>query len=447
MFKKDFLWGSASAAYQIEGAYNADGKGVSIWDVWAHLPDKTFEDTNGDVATDHYHRFKEDVALMKEQGLKAYRFSIAWTRILPDGVGKINEQGILFYNQLIDALIENDIEPVVTLYHWDLPQALQDKYEGWVHPQIIEDFVTYSKVCFEHFADRVKVWIVMNEPNIFTHLGYIQKLHPPGICDETLYLKAYHHTAMAHAQTVIAFKASGYKGIIGSSIAYGPGYASSESIEDQEALTHYHATGPWWYMDSYYKGQYPELAVKYYQQKGVMPEISADDLKIMQQAAVLSDFIGINYYQTAMVKAHAETIHEHVKNPNTKHTDWGWAIDPEGLKYGLKLLKERYNLPVIISENGLGAYDTVDEHGEVQDAYRIAFLKDHIKACAEAVSEGVDLIGYMTWSFTDLLSWLNGYKKRYGFVFIDFEDEKLPRIKKQSFDWYKNVIEKNGVDE
>ena len=447
MFKKDFLWGSASAAYQIEGAFDADGKGVSIWDVWAHLPSKTFEGTNGDVATDHYHRFREDIQLMKEQGLKAYRFSIAWTRILPEGVGALNLKGIAFYNMLIDALIENGIEPVVTLYHWDLPQALQDKYEGWVNPQIINDFVAYSKVCFEHFADRVKVWIIMNEPNIFTHLGYIQMLHPPGICDEALYLKAYHHTAMAHAHTVIAFKSMGYQGIIGSSIAYGPGYAFSDQTEDVMALEHYHATGPWWYIDSYYKGEYPELGTSFYREKGVFPYISPDDLHIMKTAAPLCDFIGINYYQTAMVKASVENGHIHVKNPNTKHTDWGWAIDPEGLKYGLKLLKERYNLPVLISENGLGAYDVLDDSGEVKDDYRIDFLRDHIKACADAVNEGVDLLGYMTWSFTDLLSWLNGYKKRYGFVFIDFEDKRLPRYKKQSFDWYKKVIEKNGLDE
>lgn len=445
MFKKDILWGSASAAYQIEGAISEDGKGTSIWDVWSHIEGKTFQGTNGDIATDHYHRFKEDIALMKEQGLEAYRFSIAWTRIIPQGRGEVNPRGIEFYNELIDELLENDIEPVVTLYHWDLPQALQDQYEGWVDQQIVEDFLAYSEVCFKAFGDRVKYWIVMNEPNIFTELGYISALHPPGQKNEHLYLKAYHHTALAHAKTVMKYKAMGYSGMIGSSIAYGPGYAASDAKEDLLALEHYHARGPWWFMDSYMRGTYPQLALDYYENKGVLPVFTEADMQVLKEASKAVDFIGINYYQTTMVKYHEDKGYEPVKNPNVPHTDWDWAIDPKGLTYGLIMLKDRYGKPILISENGLGAYDQVDEAGQIIDDYRIDFLRDHILACQEAVKEGVDLLAYMTWSFTDLLSWLNGFKKRYGFVYVDFEDHSLKRIKKKSFYWYQEVIKNNGI--
>ena len=467
MFKKDFLWGSASAAYQVEGAYNSGGKGPSIWDEWAHIPGKTFEATNGDVACDHYNRFVEDIDLMAQMGLKTYRFSISWARILPEGRGHINPEGIAFYNRLIDELCEKGIVPMVTLYHWDLPKALQDAYLGWESPEIVKDFAEYATICFEHFADRVKHWIVMNEPNIFTSLGYMLKLHPPGICDEATYLKTFHHTVLAHAQAVVAYKEKGYNGLIGSSIAYSPSRAASDSAEDLEAQKNYDATGPDWYIDSYYKGEYPKRAIDYYELKGVMPFVSDADVALMKKGAALCDFIGINYYQTSMVKYNPPDgvgfggmntsgkkgtqsengvpgLYKYVRNEALDYTDWDWAIDPDGLRLGLELLHERYGLPIVISENGLGAYDTLNDLGEIDDHYRIEFLRRHILACRQAVENGVGLLAYCTWSFTDLLSWLNGYKKRYGFVHIDFESGTLQRRKKKSFDWYKSVIESNG---
>lgn len=467
-FSEDFLWGSASAAYQIEGAYNQGGKGPSIWDEWAHLPGKTFEGTNGDIACDHYHRFAEDVELMAEMGLKTYRFSIAWARIMPLGSGEINPEGIAFYNRLIDLLLAKNIVPMVTLYHWDLPKALQDTYGGWVSRQVVEDFVEYAAVCFASFGDRVKHWIVMNEPNIFTGLGYMLKLHPPGVEDEVQYLEAFHHTVLAHARTVILFKERGYGGIIGSSIAYSPSRSASDLPEDLEAQRNYDATGPHWYLDSYFKGRYPERGVDYYRNKGVMPQVSIHDFEVMKRGAELTDFIGINYYQTSMVghnpidgvgfsgmntegKKGTQTengvpgLYKHVKNESLEYTDWDWAIDPDGLRLGLEALHMRYNLPIIISENGLGAYDTLTETGEIEDDYRINFIKQHIDACRIAIEHGVTLLAYCTWSFTDLLSWLNGYKKRYGFVYIDFESGSLKRTKKKSFYWYKDLIKREGT--
>lgn len=465
-FNKEFLFGSASAAYQVEGAYQEDGKGISVWDEWVRLEGKTFEGTNGEIASDHYHKYKEDIALMKEMGLKAYRFSISWTRILPAGRGKIEAKGLEFYHQLIDELIAAEIEPVVTIYHWDLPQALQDEYEGWESRKIIDDFTAYSKLLFEEYGDKVKYWIVLNEPNIFTQLGYLLAMHPPGKKDMKTYLKAYHHTALVHANVVKLYKAMGYKGYIGSSIAYTPGYSATEKEEDKEAKRRYYETVNWWLMDIYQTGKYPAWGYELFKSQGIAPEITEEDQKVLQESGKLTDFIGINYYQSATLahnpidgvclgelnvsgekgtskESGIPGLYKQVMNPRLKYTDWDWAIDPDGLRYALVEIKNRYGKPIFISENGIGAYDTVID-GEIHDSYRIDYIKEHIKACHDAVLEGVDLWGYCTWSFTDLLSWLNGYRKRYGFVYIDFDHEELPRMKKDSFEFYKEVIQTNG---
>lgn len=467
MFAETFLWGSASAAYQVEGGFKQEGKGNSVWDIWSHLEGKTYNGTNGDIAADHYNRFIEDIDLMEKQGLKAYRFSIAWTRLLPEGRGYINEKGVQFYNNLINELIKRNIEPIVTLYHWDLPQKLQDEYGGWECKRIIDDFVEYAELCFKSFGDKVKYWIVMNEPNIFTALGYQMALHPPGKVDEKLYLKTYHNTALAHGKTVLVFKEMRLEGYIGSSIAFSPAYSASCKDEDVKALDNYYQIGPWWFTDIYYKGEYPQKGIGYYRSKGTLPDIKEEEVLMLKKAAEKVDFIGINYYQTAMI-AHNPLdgvgfqgmntdgkkggqkengvlgLYKSVKNKNLEYTDWDWAIDPDGLRYGLIELTNRYRLPILISENGLGAFDVLNNNGEVEDDYRINFLREHIIACKKAIQQGVDLIGYCTWSFTDLLSWLNGYRKRYGFVYIDFENKSLTRIPKKSYYWYKKVIETNG---
>jgi 6-phospho-beta-glucosidase len=356
---------------------------------------------------------------------------------------------------------------MITLYHWDLPKTLQDEYKGWESRLIVEDFVAYAKLCFDYFGDRVKHFIVMNEPNIFTSLGYQLKLHPPGISDERIFLKTFHHTVLAHSYAVLAYKEAGYDGMIGSSIAYSPSYAASDKTEDLKAQIMFDATGPLWYLDSYYKGEYPSEAVVYYKKMGIMPEVTETDKKVMKASSKLCDFIGINYYQTAMVgfnpidgvgfggmntsgKKGTQSengvpgLFKFVKNESLEYTDWDWAIDPDGLRMGLETLKERYNLPIIISENGLGAYDAIMDSGEINDEYRIDFIKKHLLACNQAMENGVELLAYCTWSFTDLLSWLNGFKKRYGFVHINFEDGTLKRSKKASYYWYKSVIETNG---
>ena len=467
-FNENFLWGSASAAYQVEGAWNQDGKGKSVWDIYAKIPGKTFEGTNGDVAVDHYNRYKEDVALMAEMGLKAYRFSVAWTRIYPEGRGEVCEAGLKFYENLIDELIKNNIEPIITLYHWDLPQALQDLYGGWESREIINDFNNYCVTLFKRFGEKVKHWVSLNEQNVFINFGYMTAQHPPGVKDQKRMLQANHIANLANAKVIESFHQYVPNGKIGTSFAYTPVYPNT--CTQQHVLATENAedlTCNWW-LDVYCKGVYPSFAMKYYEKVGVAPVIEDGDMELLQKAK--PDFIGINYYQTGAFESNGldgvgaaegmnnsgkkgttkdsgiPGVYKTVKNPYIEYTNWDWAIDPAGLRVALRRLTNRYNLPILITENGLGEFDKLEADETVNDEYRIKFLGDHIKACKEAITDGVELLGYCTWSFTDLLSWLNGYKKRYGFVYIDNESEELKRIKKNSFYWDKNVIETNGEE-
>lgn len=468
-FPENFLWGSASAAYQVEGAWDKDGKGLSVWDVYAKLPGTTFKGSNGDVAADHYGRYKEDVALMAEMGLKAYRFSIAWTRIYPEGRGKVNEAGIKFYNDLIDELIRNGIEPVITLYHWDLPKALMDAYGGWESREIIEDFNNYAVTCYKAFGDRVKYWVSLNEQNIFIGLGYMQALHPPGVSDKKRMLQANHIAFLANARAIVSFREHVKEGKIGPSFAYGPAYARTSKPEDILAFENAEEIMAHWWMDVYTFGRYPEFAMNLYKNQGIAPEILAGDMELLRQAT--PDFMGLNYYQTQTVEANPldgvgeqstfnttgqkgttkamgiPGVYRSAVNENLQRTNWDWTIDPDGLRVALRRIMNRYHLPVLITENGLGEYDILNDDETIHDDYRIAYLSAHIRACQEAVTDGVDLMGYCTWSFTDLLSWLNGYQKRYGFVYINREEtdlKDLRRIRKDSFSWYKRVIASNG---
>lgn len=467
----DFLWGSASAAYQIEGAYDVDGKGLSNWDEFVRIPGKTFKETTGDVAVDHYHRYQEDIALMAEMGLKTYRFSIAWPRIFPKGKGAVNMAGVAFYEAIIDECLKFDIEPMVTLYHWDLPLALQEEYGGWESPKIIADFVNYATYLFKHFKGKVKYWITLNEQNVFTGQGWITATHPPGkFNEEKLYYIVNHHAFLAHAKTVLAFKEIIPDGKIGASFAYGPSYAENCDPKNAMAKLDYDNLRNYWWLDMYGYGRYPKNAYRRLKEKGVAPLVTAEEAKIFQAAAQKVDFMGVNYYQTAVVAYNPldgaapfgevnnsgkkgsnqvtgePGVYKNLPNPYLQTTDWDWTIDPMGLRYACKEITSRYDLPIIISENGLGAFDTKTKDDQIHDAYRIAYLNAHVRELMQAVHEGCDIWAYCTWSFTDLLSWLNGYQKRYGFVYVD-QDEvggSLDRYKKDSFYWYQEVIQTNG---
>ena len=468
-FPKDFLWGSASAAYQVEGAWDEDGKGPSVWDLYTKIEGTTFKGTNGDIAVDHYHRYKEDVALMAEQGLKTYRFSIAWSRIFPQGKGELNEEGLAFYDRLIDELLKYEIEPMITLYHWDIPQALMDEYGGWESRQVIEDFNEYAITLYKRYGDRVKYWVSLNEQNYFISYGYETALHPPGVSDQKRFYEVNHIANLANAKVIQSFRKYVPNGLIGPSFAYKPYYPKDShpknilAFENSEDLMNY------LWMDIYAWGIYPPAAWKYLEDHHLTPTIEEGDWELLKSAK--PDFMGVNFYRTTTVEHNpleggvsigvkntsgkkgstkdsgVPGMFKTTKNPHLEATNWDWEIDPQGLRIGLRRINNRYGLPVLITENGLGEFDKLEDGDVINDDYRIDYFNSHLKAIQDAISDGVDVLGYCSWSFTDLLSWLNGYQKRYGFVYVDRDEESektLRRIKKKSFYWYKEVIEQNG---
>lgn len=469
-FPKDFLWGSASAAYQVEGAWNLDGKGKSVWDEFVRIPNKTFKGSNGDVAVDHYHRFKEDIALMAEQGLKTYRFSIAWTRILPDGRGEINQKGLDFYSDLINELLKYGIEPIVTLYHWDLPQALEDAYGGWESRQVIQDFTNYAKILFDAYSDRVNYWVSLNEQNVFMMHGFLMASHPPAVTDPKRMYAANHIANLANASVIKAFRDGKYPGKIGPSFAMSPAYAVDCQPGNVIATENMLDLFSNFWMDVYVYGRYPKVTLKNLAKNGLAPVFEAGDKDLLK--AGKPDFMGVNYYQSMTIasnpldgvtmtgeanysgkkgttkEAGQPGMYKIVSNPYLEKTNWDWTIDPAGLRISLRRISSRYDLPILITENGLGDFDTLEADGQVHDQPRIDYLKTHCLAIQEAITDGVEVLGYCTWSFTDLLSWLNGYQKRYGFVYVDRDEtneKELKRYKKDSFNWYRDVIRTNGA--
>lgn len=462
-FPKDFLWGASTSAYQVEGAYNEDGKGLSVMDV-TPVPEGT---TDFKVTSDHYHHYKEDVALLAEMGFKEYRFSIAWTRIIPDGDGEINPKGIEFYNNLINELVKNNITPVVTLYHFDLPQALQDKYGGWSSRQCIKDYERYVRVCFENFGDRVHYWLTINEQNMMV-------IYQSGGMNLHEKYQANHHMLLAQARAMIAC----HEMLPDAKIAPAPNitvvYPASSSPEDYLASMDYNQLRNRMYLDVAVFGKYPEAFMEYLNQRGVDLDIEAGDFETL--AAAKPDFIAFNYYggttvkyisiedgEKAMAEAKAKGgaaefmvglmtepgLAQGCANPLQKRTSYGMGIDPTGLRATLRQLWERYHLPLLITENGCGVPDTLEEGDKVHDDYRIDYLRAHIHACQEAITDGVDLMGYSPWSAIDLVSTHQGITKRYGFVYInrdEFDLKDMRRIRKDSFYWYKKVIASNGED-
>ncbi|MEG0295107.1 MAG: glycoside hydrolase family 1 protein [Clostridium sp.] len=466
-FPKDFLFGAASASYQVEGAWDKDGKGVTNWDIFSKIPGKTFEGTNGDVAVDHYNRYKEDVRLMAEMGLESYRFSISWARIIPDGDGEVNEKGIEFYNNLIDECLKYGIVPFVTLYHWDLPNNLEEA-GGWTNKRLIDAFAKYSEVCFRAFGDRVKHWITFNESIVFCQLGYLEGAHPPGIVnDPKKYFQATHNVSVAHAKAVKIYKELKQYGEIGITHVFSPAFSTDGSEENEIATNHANYYEIYWYYDPILKGEYPKYVVDQLDEKGYTPDWTQEELALLKETADMNDFLGLNYYQPRRVEKYNEVIEikqEEKERPTGKpgnpsfdkvyrtvmmddkvYTKWGWEISAEGFLDGVRMLKDRYgDVKLYITENGLGDEDPIIEN-EIVDVPRIKFIEEHLKAVKMAIAEGINLKGYYAWSVIDLLSWLNGYKKQYGFIYVDHKNN-YERKKKLSFHWYKNVIETRGEE-
>ncbi|KAE9560605.1 aryl-phospho-beta-D-glucosidase [Companilactobacillus bobalius] len=471
-FPEHFLWGAASAAYQVEGAYNTDGKGPSIWDEFSKIPGKTKHNTNGQIAVDFYHHYKEDIVLMAEMGLKAYRFSVSWSRILPNGEGEVNQEGLDFYEKVIDELQKHQIEPILTLYHWDLPEVLQTKYGGWESRHTIDAFVEYCRILFDKFGTKVKYWITFNEQNVFTSLGYRWASHPPNVSDSKRMFQANHIVNLANAKAIQTFHQVVPQGKIGPSFGYGEVYPLTSSPADVLAAVDANQFNNDWWLDVYCRGEYLERIMRLLKQMHIAPDVTIEDKKVLQTGK--PDFLGINYYHGGTVKAPdtekvitgknfdkidpylmagdaqsntpESQLFQSVENPYLDKTNWGWEIDPIGFRIALRQVYEKYRLPLIITENGLGAFDKL-EGGQVDDQYRIDYLNDHLVQVGKAISDGVPVFGFCAWSFTDLLSWINGYDKRYGFVYIDRDDyspKSLLRIKKKSFNWYQRIIETNG---
>lgn len=455
---KEFLWGGATASYQCEGGWNEGGRAESMWDKYLH--EENLE--NGDVASDHYHRFKEDIKMMKEGGHTGYRFSLAWPRIIKNLEGEINQEGIDFYNEMIDTCLENGITPFVTIYHWDLPQYLEE-LGGWLNRKTCEAYMHYAKVCFDAFGDRVVHWSTFNEPRYCIFSGYLIGNYPPGHQDLQETLTGSYYLMLASAMAVKAFREGGYKGQIGIVHSFAPVYGIDGTVKTRIAMRFADNFFNNWILDTAAMGEIPGDMLGELSKSCDLSIMLLEDLEIIKNNTV--DFLGLNYYARAVVKPYetgettlivnnagskakgtSQTIikgwFEQVRPESSRYTEWDTEIFPEGLYEGIRQVWKKYHLPVYITENGIGLYEdvTVDQ---VEDEERIQFMNMHINAILNAKDEGCDVRGYFAWSPFDLYSWKNGTEKRYGLVAVDYEDN-LKRKPKKSYYWFKNVIETRG---
>ncbi len=444
-FPADFLWGTATASYQIEGAVREDGRGETIWDRFSSTPGNVYLDQNGDVACDHYHRYREDVRLMRDIGLRSYRFSIAWSRIFPRGGGGLNPVGLDFYQQLVDELLEAGIVPMVTIYHWDLPQALQDK-GGWQRRDTVKYYLDYAATLFERLGDRVKLWITQNEPQVVSHLGHGTGEHAPGIRDEAAALEVAHHLLLSHAQAVQLYQEyRGTEGKIGISLNLSPVYALSDSPEDRQAAAYCDGFHNRWFLDPVFTGRYPQDILEISRKRFDAPTIKAGDAEDFRRAAI--DFLGVNYYLRLTVRGpeKSDELFTPVRpgRAGVRLTEMGWERFPEGLYALLVRVQKDYNpAEIYITENGVAFKDQTIRDGRVQDDDRIKFLKDHFAAAHRAMRQGAKLKGYQVWSLMDNFEWSYGYSKRFGIVRVDYQT--LERMPKKSAYWYGRVIAENG---
>lgn len=457
-FPQGFTWGTATSSYQIEGAWLEGGKGLSIWDAFSHIPGKILNGETGDIACDHYHRVREDVALLARMGVTAYRFSISWPRIMPAGYGAVNQEGVKFYSDLIDALLEHHVTPVVTLYHWDLPLALQLEHDGWLNPRMADYFRDYAEVCFNSFGDRVKHWITLNEPWVVAILGYGQAIFAPGRISTSEPYQAAHNLIRAHAYAVDVYRSKfrGQNGRIGITNNCDWREPLTDSEEDRNAAERALEFFLGWFADPIYKGDYPASMRERVGER--LPRFEPGDVALIRGS---SDFFGLNHYTTMYAsEAGGEDLEDYVygnggisedqgvrltNDPEWKQTVMGWNIVPWGLRKLLEWIDRRYDHPeIVITENGC-AFDDTPVNGRIQDTERIDFLKGYLGECHNAITNGVNVTGYFLWSFMDNFEWALGYSRRFGAHYVDFKT--LERIPKDSAGWYARVIKANGLSE
>ncbi|NLE45556.1 MAG: beta-glucosidase [Chloroflexi bacterium] len=445
-FPSDFVWGAAAASYQIEGGAYEDGKGLSVWDMMCRQPDKIWEGNTGAVACDHYHRGREDARLMGELGLQAYRLSTCWPRVLPEGTGAVNPKGLAFYDELVDALLENGVQPWVTLFHWDYPYALFCR-GGWLNRDSVDWFADYTGVIVDRLSDRVTHWMTQNEPQCYIGLGHQTGEHAPGLrlgFEEILL--ATHHSLLAHGKSVQVIRARAKTPPVVGAAPVGvvkmPATTLPEDVDAARTLM-FSITGKdcWnntWFADPVVLGNYPQDGLDLFAEE--MPEIRDGDMATICQPL---DFYGVNIYNGQVVRADQDGAAV-VQGPDGPPlTTMTWRVSPESLYWGPRFLYERYKLPVVVTENGMANTDWVHLDGKVHDSQRIDFLTRYLRAYRRAIEDGVEGKGYFQWSIMDNFEWAHGYKQRFGLVYVDFATQQ--RIPKDSAYWYREVIASNGA--
>ena len=437
-FPDGFVWGVATSAYQIEGAVSEDGRGESIWDRFCRIAGKVDNGESGDVACDHYHRYPEDVALMAELGVDAYRFSLAWPRLFPDG-RRFNPKGLDFYERLVDLLLDRGITPAVTLYHWDLPQALQDE-GGWTNRDTAYRFVEYATAAFDGLRDRVGMWITHNEPWMASFISHLRGVHAPGLTDLQAALRAAHHILISHGQAVRACRSVGLGAPIGITLNLFATYPASDTPEDRAAAEASNGYTNGWFLDPIFRAAYPADTIGRFERAGAKMDFVADGDMAAISAPI--DFLGVNYYSPRRVSAADEEFGWRVQpaqESGAPLTAIDGEIYPQGLTDLLVGLRRNYgSVPLYVTENGMALHDEVDADGRVHDGARIRFLERHFEAARAAIEQDVDLRGFFVWSLLDNFEWAMGYAPRFGVVYVDFETQQ--RIPKDSFYFYRDWI-------
>lgn len=436
-FPQGFIWGAATASFQIEGATHEDGRGDSVWDAFCRTPGKVANGADGSVACDHYHRYRQDVALMRELGLPNYRLSVAWPRIMPDGVGAVNSKGLDFYDRLVDALAESGIAPAITLFHWDYPTVLQAK-GGWAHPDAGKWFGDFADVVFDRLGDRCKRWITLNEPWCFAYLGHGNGMHAPGEQSETRPYEVGHGLLLGHGEAVARYRALNQGGEIGITTNHTYGLPYSDSEQDLQALRQSDAWTAGWFLDPLYKGDYND----YMKSRYAVPSFTAEESKLVSQP---TDFMGLNFYDAPQIrwKAGAQNDAEQVPLRIDNTTQMGWNRVPETLTHCLVESQKRYDTrKIIVTENGC-AYDYPVENGKVHDEKRVEFYRSYLDGVLDAIDQGAKVEGYFAWSLMDNFEWAEGYRPRFGIVHVDYDTQV--RTPKDSAFFLREVIQANGL--
>lgn len=445
-FPENFIWGAATASYQIEGGWDKHGKGESVWDRFSHTPGNVRNGDTGDTADDHYRLWKKDIRLMKQIGLQAYRFSISWPRVLPKGRGKVNQKGLDFYDKLVDGLLAANITPFITLYHWDLPQALQDE-GGWEVRSTAEAFAEYTEVVSKALGDRVKNWITHNEPAVVAWCGFDSGEHAPGFKDLTKAVPVSHHLLLSHGWAVPIIRRNSADAEVGITLNVGWRVPASNSTFDLDAVRS--VDGKWtrWFSDPLYGRGYPSDITADFQRQDALPHMNFVQNGDMKAISAPMDFLGVNYYSREVIRSNAsgngpQTLFAKPHTPEN-WTEMNWEIHPQGLTSVLSRLYFDYKpLKLYVTENGASYSTGPDEHGRVKDDLRIDYYRTHIAAVHRAIEAGVPMAGYFAWSLMDNFEWAHGYSQRFGLVWVDYNTQE--RIVKDSAKWYKGVIKKNG---